>query len=69
MKTKKMSGKIRSIGILLFLVVQGLKQTGIDLGVDQDDIFIALDLVTGAVASIGMVVSFVKPFFKKSKNV
>jgi len=62
---KKMSGKIRTIGITLFGVVELLKHTGVDLGVNQDDIYAGLEIVTGVVAGVGAAISWGKLIYRK----
>ena len=60
----RMTGKIRTIGITLFVIVEILKFKGIDLGVNQDDIYKALELITGAVAGVGAAISWGKLIYR-----
>lgn len=66
----KMSGKLRTLGITLFGIVELLKWQGIDLGVNQDDIYSALELIAGVIAGVGAAISWGKliyrNFFKKN---
>jgi hypothetical protein len=62
---QKMSGKIRTIGITLFGLVEILKHMGVNLGVNQDDIYTGLEVVTGAIAGIGAAISWGKLVYRK----
>lgn len=60
----RMTGKLRTIGITLFGIVEILKFKGIDLGVNQDDIFKALEIITGAIAGAGAAISWGKLIYR-----
>jgi hypothetical protein len=60
-----MSGKIITIGITLFGLVELLKHMGVDLGVNEDDIYTALEVITGAIAAIGAAISWGKLIYRK----
>lgn len=61
----RMTGKLRTIGITLFSMVELLKYKGFDLGVNQDDIYQGLEIVTGAVAVFGAAISWGKLIYRK----
>ena len=60
----RMTGKLRTIGITLFAFVEVLKQNGFDLGINQDDIYRGLEIVTGTVAIFGAAISWGKLFYR-----
>lgn len=64
-QVERMTGKIRTVGITLFGLVEVLKHVGVNLGVNQDDIYSGLEVLTGAVAGIGAAISWGKLFYRK----
>lgn len=65
LQENRMTGKIRTIGISLFGMIEMLKYAGVNLGVNQDDIYSGLEVITGAVAGIGAAISWGKLFYRK----
>lgn len=65
----KMTGKLRTIGITLFSLIEILKYNGVDLGVNQDEVYRGLELITGAIAGVGAVISWWKLIYRNiNKN-
>lgn len=62
---ERMTGKIRTIGITLYGLVELLKYKGFDLGVNQESYYQGLELITGAIAVIGAAISWGKLFYRK----
>jgi hypothetical protein len=65
---KRMTGKLRTIGITLFAVVELLKHQGIDLGVNEDDIYKVLEIIAGVIAGVGTAISWGKLIYRKIKK-
>lgn len=65
-QSQRMTGKIRTIGISLFGLVEMLKFLGVNLGVNQDDIYTGLEIITGAVAGVGAAISWGKLIYRKT---
>lgn len=65
---KRMTGKLRTIGITLFAVVELLKHQGLDLGVNEDDIYKALEIIAGVIAGVGTAISWGKLIYRKIKK-
>lgn len=64
-REERMTGKLRTIGITLFALVEYLQYNGVDLGVDQEDIYRGLEIVTGTVAIFGAAISWGKLIYRK----
>lgn len=65
---EKMTGKLRTIGITLFGAVELLKYLGVDLGLNQEDIYRALEIGAGSIAAVGAAISWVKFIYRKIKK-
>lgn len=65
---EKMTGKLRTIGITLFALVELLKFKGFDLGVNKDDIYLILEIITGLIAGVGAAISWGKLIYRKIKK-
>lgn len=62
---KRMTGKLRTIGITLFGLTELFKYVGIDLGLNQDDIYNGVEVVSGTIAIIGAAISWGKLIYRK----
>lgn len=65
---EKMTGKLRTIGITLYGLVVLLKSMGVDLGMNQDDIYNLLEILSGTVAGVGAAISWSKFIYRKLKK-
>jgi len=65
---EKMTGKLRTIGITLFGVVELLKHAGVNLGVNQDDIYTLFEIISGVIAGVGAAISWGKLIYRKLKK-
>lgn len=65
---EKMTGKLRTIGITLYGLVVLLKSMGVDLGMNQDDIYNLLEILSGTVAGVGAAISWGKFIYRKLKK-
>lgn len=64
-REERMTGKLRTIGITLFALVEYLQYNGVNLGVNKDDIYRGLEIVTGTIAIFGAAISWGKLGYRK----